>query len=125
MRVLSVEEILLLQRKLIERTGGSQGVRDQGLVASAVNRASATFDGCDLYGTVEHKIAATIYGLVNNHGFIDGNKRIGIAVMLLLARLNGIQLRYRQNELVELGLGIADGRIDESGIIEWINIHTI
>ena len=75
-------------------------MRDRGLIESAMNRASATFDGQDLCSTVENKIAATTYGLVNNHGFIDGNKRIGVATMLLFVRLNGSQLQYSQDELV-------------------------
>ena len=71
----------------------------------------------------EDKFAAITYGLVNNHGFVDGNKRIGIAGMLLLLRINGFILAYSQDELVVLGLSIADGTMDELGIREWINHH--
>ena len=83
MRLLTVEEIMLLHSNLIEQTGGSYGVRDTGLIESAIHRAAATFGGKELLKTPEAKIAATVFGLVNNHGFIDGNKRVGIAVMLL------------------------------------------
>ncbi len=83
MRLLSVDEIIILHQKLIVQTGGSHGVRDMGLIESAVNRASAIFCGVDLLKTTEAKIAATTFGLVNNH------------------------------ELFALGLGIADGSIDD------------
>lgn len=63
--------------------------------------------------------------MVKNHGFVDGNKRIGVSVMLLLLRLNGIKIKYSQNELVNLGLGIADGSIDEKDIKQWIKKHIV
>ncbi|VBB07555.1 death on curing protein [Lucifera butyrica] len=113
----------MLHKKIIDKTGGSHGIRDIGLVESAVSRAYATFGGNDLYGTVEAKIAATTYSLVSNHGFIDGNKRIGIAAMLLLLRLNGYELRYSQQELIDLGLGLAAGNLGENDIQQWIKVH--
>lgn len=125
MRLLSVDEIIILHHKLIGQTGGSHGVRDMGLIESALNRGSATFGGVDLLKTPEAMIAAITFGLVNNHGFIDGNKRVGIAAMLLLARLNGIRLSYTQNELIVLGLGVAEGSIDEARIIDWIKEHQV
>lgn len=120
---LSVADTILLHSKLIDQTGGSHGVRDIHLVESAINRAFATFDGEDLYKTTEDKVAAITYGLVSNHGFVDGNKRIGIAAMLLLLQLSGYILAYSQDDLVVLGLSIADGTMDELGIREWINQH--
>ena len=121
MRRISVANIILVHQKLIDQTGGSHGVRDINLVDSAVSRVFATFDGNDLYEMTDDKIAATTFGLVNNHGFIDGNKRVGIAVMLLLLKLNGYSLQYSQKELVSMGVSIADGSMDELGIKEWIN----
>ncbi len=123
MHGLSVENIMLLHQKLIDQTGGRHGVRDMNLVESAINRAFATFDGNDLYEMTEDKIAAIAFGLINNHGFVDGNKRVGIAVMLLLLKLNGYALHYSQEELVFIGIHIADGSMDEVGIQEWINQH--
>lgn len=121
MRKLSVENIILLHQKLIDQTGGSHGVRDINLVESAISRAFVTFDGNDLYEMTEDKIAAIAFGLINNHGFVDGNKRVGIAVMLLLLKLNGYTLHYSQEELIAMGISIADGSRDEVGIKEWIN----
>ena len=123
MRRISVANIILVHHKLIDQTGGSHGVRDINLVDSAISRAFATFDGNDLYEMTDDKIAATTFGLINNHGFIDGNKRVGIAVMLLLLKLNGYTLQYSQEELIIMGISIADGSMDELGIKKWINQH--
>lgn len=125
MRGLAISDIIVLHQKVIDKTGGSHGIRNIGLIESAVNRAFVTFDGNDLYETVEAKIAATTYGLVNNHGFVDGNKRIGIAAMLLLLQLNGYILQYRQDELIELGLGLAAGNLNEKDIQQWIKEHKL
>lgn len=125
MRKLSVSDIILLHQKVIDKTGGSPGIRDIGLIDSAVSRAYATFGGNDLYETVEAKIAATAYGLVNNHGFLDGNKRIGIVAMLLLLRLNGYNLLYCQQDLIDLGLGLAAGNLNENDIRQWIKEHQL
>ncbi|WP_371362000.1 hypothetical protein SRRS_32650 [Sporomusa rhizae] len=123
MRLLTVTDIILLHKKLIEQTGGSHGIRDAGLIESAVTRALATFDGQDLYTTVKSKIAAVTYSLVSNHGFVDGNKRVGVAAMLLLLRINGYRLSYTQQELITLGLSIADGSAAENDISDWIEDH--
>lgn len=77
MKGIDVEEIMIFHRKIIEQTGGSDGVRDIGLIKSALNRAFSTFDGNDLYKEIEDKVSVITYGLIKNHGFVDGNKRIG------------------------------------------------
>ena len=120
---LSVANIILVHKKLIDQTGGSHGIRDMNLVESAISRTVATFDGNDLYETIEDKIAAITFSLVNNHGFVDGNKRVGIAVMLLLLKLNAYTMQYSQEELIVMGISIADGRMNEASIKEWINQH--
>ncbi|HML33426.1 type II toxin-antitoxin system death-on-curing family toxin [Sporomusa sphaeroides] len=124
MRGLSVSDIIILHQKVIDKTGGSHGIRDIGLIESAVSRAYATFGGNDLYESVEAKIAATAYSLVGNHGFVDGNKRIGIAAMLLLLQLNGYKMQYSQQELIDLGMGLAAGNLDENDIQQWIKAHS-
>jgi death-on-curing family protein len=125
MKDIELGDVLIFHRKLIEQTGGSDGIRDLGLIESALNRAYMTFEGEDLYKGLEDKISAITYSLINNHGFVDGNKRIGIAVMLLLPRLNDIKMGYSQQELISLGLGIADGSIEEKQIKHWIQNHII
>ena len=125
MKAISLEELLVFHRKIIEKTGGSKGIRDLNLIESALNRAFVTFESKDLYKDVIDKIAAITYGLIKNHGFVDGNKRIGIAVMLFLLKLNELKIRYSQKELIKLGLGIADGLITEENLRNWIRHHEI
>jgi death on curing protein len=123
MEFIDIENILLFHKKIVSKTGGSDGVRDLGLIESALNRGLITFDGRDLYGSTEMKISVISHGLIRNHGFIDGNKRIGVAVMLLLLKLNNIEIRYFQQELIDLGLGVAEGKLNENYIVEWIERH--
>jgi death on curing protein len=123
MRTIKLDDLLLFQRKIIQKTGGSDGIRDLGLIDSALNKAFMTFDGNDLYQEPDEKIAVITYSLIKNHGFVDGNKRIGVAVMLLLLQLNAIKIVYTQKELVELGVGIADGSLNEKSIRKWIKSH--
>ena len=123
MKTVNIEDVMIFHNKLIERTGGSNGIRDIGLIESALNRANATFDGKDLYESILDKVAVIAASLIKNHGFVDGNKRIGIAIMLLLLRLNSINILYTQKELIELGLGVASNRVDDKAIKEWILKH--
>ncbi len=125
MRNIEVEDVLIFHKKIIEQTSGSSGIRDLGLIESALNRAVQTFDGKDLYIEIEDKISAITYSLIKNHGFVDGNKRIGVAVMVLLLRLNDIKVRFSQKELINLGFGIADGSFEENEIKQWIKKHII
>ncbi len=84
-----------------------------------MNRCYATFDGEDLYPTIIEKIAVTTVSLVKNHGFVDGNKRVGVSVMLILLSLNNIEIKYSQEELINLGLGLASGDLNEENVITW------
>ena len=123
MILLNVSEVTILHEKLISVTGGSYGLRDPGLLESAVLGCYQTFDDVELYPTLIEKAARMAFALCKNHPFVDGNKRIAVTAMLVLLRLNKITLSYTQNELVMLGLGIADGSIDYEGIITWIEGH--
>lgn len=125
MKYLSLEQILQFHTKIIKSTGGSDGVRDLGLIESALKKAEATFDGQELYEGNIKKISVTTFALIKNHGFIDGNKRIGVATMLLLLRLNEISVKYEQEELVELGLKTAEGEFTEENIQQWIEEHQV
>ncbi|MCX7922109.1 MAG: type II toxin-antitoxin system death-on-curing family toxin [Clostridia bacterium] len=123
MKFLSFENIILFHEKIVKETGGSAGIRDRGLVESALNRAFMTYDGKDLYPNITEKIAVIAHSLISNHGFIDGNKRIGVAVMVILLKMNSIKVSYTQQELIDLGLKIAEGLMREKDILVWINEH--
>lgn len=121
MILLTVNEIIELHEKLIQQTGGASGIRDAGLLESAVYSAVQSFSDEEVYKTVEEKAARLAFSLTKNHSFIDGNKRIGIFVMLMTLRLNDIHIKYTQAELIALGIGIANGSIDYNNILVWIN----
>ena len=106
---LSSEKVKLLHQLMAEATGGSVGVRDEGLLDSAIEGAFATFDGVELYPSKEEKAAKLGYSLISNHAFVDGNKRIGVYVMLSFLELNGIHIEAADEDVVSLGLGVADG----------------
>ena len=123
MILLTVEEIIELHDKLIDRTGGSQGLRDHSLLESAVYSAMSGFGGSEAYPTVEEKAARLMFALTNNHAFVDGNKRIGVLTMLMTLQLNNVKLQYPQSELISLGLAVADGSKVYDQILDWITEH--
>lgn len=123
MTKISSEKIKLLHQLMAEATGGSVGVRDEGLLESAVEGAFATFDGVDLYPSKEEKAAKLGYSLVSNHAFVDGNKRIGVYVMISFLELNGIHIDSSDEEIITLGLSMADGNMSQEDVLKWINDH--
>jgi death on curing protein len=122
---LDSEQVLYLHNMMYQSTGGSAGVRDIGSLESALYHAYATFEGNDLYPTIEIKAARQAYGIIRNQPFVDGNKRNGLFVMLTFLELNGIKLNFSQSELVKLVMGISDGTINPDTITEWIINHKI
>lgn len=120
---LSKPQILLLHEQLLEATGGSSGLRDEGMLDSALNTPFQTFGGEDVYPSTQQKAARLCFGLVKNHPFVDGNKRIGTHAMLVFLALNGIELEYTQTELSDVILRLAAGEIPSSGLLEWILNH--
>ena len=121
----SQEKVLLLHQLLIAETGGAPELRDIGLLDSALESAFASFDGEEFYPTKEEKGARLGYALVSNHAFVDGNKRIGMYVMLTFLEVNGIRLSCTDDELVHIGLGVADGSIGYAELLNWIVEHKI
>ena len=117
------EKVLLLQKLVIESSGGEFGVRDFDLLDSALQSAYQTFDGKELFPTKEEKAARLGFGLVNNHAFVDGNKRIGLLVMISFLELGGIRINATDDDLVEVGLGLATGEISYQNLVAWIEIH--
>jgi len=96
MIILSADQIILLHAHLISETGGIGGIRDRGLLESAVHTPFQSFNGTDAYPSLQQKAARLCYGLVKNHAFLDGNKRIGVHAMLVFLSLNNIELEYSQ-----------------------------
>ena len=123
MKILKKRQILLLHSVLIAESGGSDGVRDEGLLDSAANIPFQTFSGQDLYPTVLEKAVRLGFGLIRNHPFIDGNKRIGTHAMLVFLNLNSITLSYEDDELISTILSVASGEMDADGLLKWIQQH--
>ena len=119
----SQEKVLLLHQLLIAETGGADQVRDAALLDSALEGAFATFDGQELYPTKEEKGARLGFSLISNHAFVDGNKRIGVYVILSFLELNGIHIEATDKDVVSLGIGVADGSIEQKDILDWIYKH--
>lgn len=125
MILLTVEEVIELHDKLIDKTGGSSGLRDQSLLESAVYSAMSSFADNEAYPSVEEKSARLMFSLTNNHAFVDGNKRIGVFAMLMTLQLNNVKINYTQAELISLGLSVANGKTNYEQILEWITKHKI
>lgn len=120
---LSKKQVLLMHERLIETTGGSFGVRDEGMLDSALSNPFQSFGGEELYPSIQAKAARLCYGLVKNHPMVDGNKRIGAHVMLVFLMLNGYELEYTQQELSDTILALASGKLNAEDIYQWIINH--
>ena len=123
MRVLSKRQVLMLHAALIAESGGCDGIRDEGLLDSAINTPLQTFESKDLYPTVLEKGARLGFGLIRNHPFIDGNKRIGTHAMLVLLSINSISLSYEDDDLISTILSVASGELDDAGLLGWLQGH--
>lgn len=119
----SKEKVLLLHKIMAEATGGGVGVRDEALLDSALEGVFAGFGDQEFYPTKEEKGARPGYTLISNHAFVDGNKRIGVYVMLSFLEMNGIRIRCTDEELVHIGLSVADGSMDYPELLEWVIEH--
>ena len=117
---LSREQILMLHHQLIERYGGSHGIRDEGMLDSALSAPFQSFGETDFYPTTQEKAVRLAYGLVMNHPFHDGNKRIGALAMLTMLDLNHISLKTNSTELTEVFLQLASGVLKEKDLLAWV-----
>ena len=107
----------------MQETGGLDGLRDEGLFDSAVQGPFATFGGQELYPGIEEKAAKLGVTLTKNHAFLDGNKRIGAFALLIFLDVNGVAMEYSDDDLIALGLGMADGTLDYQEVLGWIIKH--
>ena len=125
MLYLTVEQVLFLHARLIAETGGSHGVRDLGLLQSAIARPQASFEGVDLYPDLFTQAAALLDSLARNHPFIDGNKRTAIAAAALFLRRNGYQLTASNKEVVTFMMAVAQGELSLEAMTDWLRQHSI
>ena len=123
MIILSLEQVLLMHKQLIEESGGSDEVRDIGLLKSAINNPFQTFGGVELYPSIQEKAARLCFGIVKNHALVDGNKRLGTHVMLVFLWLNGYTLEYQDEEIINIILDLASGKITADQLMSWIIDH--
>jgi len=119
----SKEKVLLLHQLIAEQTGGDDNVRDIDLLDSALENAFQTFDGVELYPTKEEKAARIGFSLISNHAFVDGNKRIGMYVMLTFLEVNGIKMAPSNDDVIQAGFGVADGSMKYEDLLSWIRNH--
>ena len=125
MKILSKQQVLKLHEMLIAQSGGSLEIRDDGLLESALNAPFQSFGDTDLYPSLLEKAARLGYGLIKNHPFVDGNKRIGTHTMLVFLAINHAELAYSDEELISLILGIAAGEYDDKHLLNWLQHHLI
>jgi death on curing protein len=122
---LTTEEVIRLHAWVIEQSGGATGLRDRGLVDSAVSQAQASFGGVELNPTLADKAAALGFSLARNHGFVDGNKRIAHAAMEVFLVRNGFELRAGVDEQEAVILGLAAGELPREQFTEWVRQHIV
>ena len=119
----SEEKVLLLHQLIVAETGGSNELRDIGLLDSALEGIFQTFGDEELYPTKEEKGARLGYTLISNHAFVNGNKRIGMYVMLTFLEVNGIHMVCTNEDVVEAGLGVASGEMNYEELLAWVKTH--
>ena len=123
MRYLALTEVLDLHRRVMEQSGGATGVRDLGLLEAAIAQPRQAFDGVDLYPTLAAKAAALGFSIIQNHPFIDGNKRVGHAALEVMLLLNGTELHATVDEGEETILAVASGQADRTVLTRWVEAH--
>ncbi len=122
--MIQVKEVLVLHEVLIERFGGSQGIRDHHLLQSAFSRPFQTFDGTDLYPTVYEKAAALIESMLVNHPFVDGNKRTGYGLLRIYLGINKYEITASIDNRYEFVVAVAAGRLKFDQILSWVKVNT-
>jgi death-on-curing protein len=125
MRYLTVGEVLEIYNRVIKQSGGGVGIRDLGALESAVAQPRMTFNGDELYPTIVEKASALGFSLIQNHPFIDGNKRAGHAAMESFLMFNDHEISASVDEQVEIILGVASGKVDRVAFTEWLKNHIV
>ena len=116
-------QVIMLHEQLVQETGGESGLRDETLLESALLSPFQSFDDRDLFPSIQAKAARLGYGIIKNHPFVDGNKRIGVHLMLLFLYFNNVELSYTQEELSNIILMVASGEKNYENLLDWIIEH--
>jgi death-on-curing protein len=125
MRYLTLDEVIELQRLVLEQSGGGPGILDQGLLESAVDQPAMSFAGQELYPALADKAAALCFSIVMNHPFTDANKRVGHAAMEVFLFLNGFQLNAPVDEQEQIILSLAASRLSREEFSAWVTAHIV
>lgn len=123
MKFLTIDQVLAMHEELIQRYGGASGLRDRGQLESALAQPFMTFEGQELYADPSDEAAALCFSIVKNHPFVDGNKRVGFAVLSIFLQSNGFRLTATPDEKVSTMLSLADGSISRNQLTKWIRNH--
>ena len=123
MRSLSLEEVIYIHSEVVKETGGSDGIRDRGLLDSAVNTPFQSFGGYDVYPEIYDKAARLGFSLAENHAFVDGNKRIAVIAVLEFLSANGIEIDCTESELSSMFYKLAASEVTFEDLVKWIKGH--
>lgn len=121
MKILTRDDIIQIHEMLANETGGSRGLKDEALLDSALQAPYQTYAGEDLYNGLVSKAAKLGHGIINNHPFVDGNKRVGVLTMLTFLEINGFRMKLTDNELIELTINLANGSLSLENLDYYIN----
>lgn len=121
---LILSEVLTLHQMQLDRFGGSHGIRELGLLESAMGNVGATFGGEYLHQSVYEMAAAYLYGICRNHPFVDGNKRTAAAAAITFLDLNGIEIEASEDKLYDLVIGVAEGRVTKDAVASFLEGHS-
>ncbi len=115
---IEIEEVIEIHKDLIDKFGGSHGIRDMGLLESAINSPQASFGGEYLYQDIFEMASAYLYSLTKNHAFIDGNKRVGVYIAVLFLELNDVEVNLSNEQLYDLGINTANSTYSKEDVVE-------
>jgi len=125
MQFLTLEQVLILHERVIEQSGGANGIRDRGILESALAQPYMSYGGKDLYPTLIEKVAALGFSLINNHPFVDGNKRIGHAAIEVTLLMNGYEIQASVDAQETVVLAMAASEMNRKSFLEWLQKHVV
>ena len=125
MRYINLSEVFELHRRIIRESGGATGLRDLNGLEAAVAQPHMTFGGSDLYPTLNEKAASLCHSIIQNHPFIDGNKRVGHAAMEVMLVVNGYVIHASDDDQERIILGLASGDVSRDELVEWLADHVL